>query len=129
MVFRCGVLTAAGTPCQAVVSREGGKCKQHQIRTVRTGRYSKYLRRDIAQRVKELAEDVIDTEEEEALVRWMLTEFLQAYENNEISREQIYTNLLAGLETLRRAYETREKLELAKKRIITPEDLDRKSVV
>lgn len=96
-----------------------------QLRGIKSGRYSNRLPRDIAERVQQLLEATQDTREEEALVRWMISEFLDAFTNGEITKDQFYTNLLAGMESLSRAYERREKLALAKSRVITPEEFVR----
>jgi len=92
---------------------------------IKSGRYSKFLRTDIAKCVQEFAEKASDTLEEEALVRWMIGEFLKAYTDGEIGKQELYTNILAGVETLRRAWETRQKMALAKQRVILPEQFIR----
>jgi len=53
----------------------------------------------------------------------MLQEYLDAYTEGAISRDQLYTNLLAGVETLSRAVERREKVALARERAISPQEL------
>ncbi len=121
MVYLCGAVTADGTPCEKQVSRPGGRCPQHQ--PITSGAYTKHLPDDISDRVRELLEMTRDTRDEEALVRWMLQEYLDAYAAGTIGREQLYTALLAGVETLSRATERREKVALAKDRAITPQEL------
>ncbi len=130
MTYRCGAPTEDGTPCQNEVSREGALCLEHRISKRRvdyttSGRYSRVLKRnrpDIARRVQELAEQTADTREEEALVRWMIAEYVEAFAKSDITQDQLYANLLAGMESLSRAYERREKVALSKQRVITPED-------
>ena len=121
MDYRCGAITADGTPCERPVSHAGGHCPRHT--PLVNGRYSKHLPRDIADRLKDLAERTKDTRDEEALVQWMLQEYLDAYAEGAISRDQLYTNLLAGVETLSRAVERREKVALARERAISPQEL------
>lgn len=130
--FKCGAPTVNGTPCQADVEREGDLCAGHKWQVigrrnskgqiaVKHGRYSKHLRRDIADRVQELMADTSGTRDEEALIRWMIGEYLDAFANDEISRDQLFVNVNGALENLRRAFETREKIALENKRLITPE--------
>jgi hypothetical protein len=127
--FTCGAPTKAGTPCEAKVKNEGDLCANHKWQgkvgrkpgELVHGRYSRHLPRDIAERVQELMQDTAGTRDEEALVRWMIGEYLEAFESGEINRDQLFVNVNGAMENLRRAYETREKIALENKRLITPE--------
>jgi hypothetical protein len=87
------------------------------------GRYSKYLPDDIAEDIAKYADIVDDTSAEEAMVRWMLEEFVGKYTRDEYSLEQLYTSFLVGLKTISEAIAKRLESKYKKDRLITPEQL------
>jgi hypothetical protein len=90
---------------------------------ITSGRYTKKLRLDLGQQVEEFAQASSDTLEEEAILRWIMAEFVQGYSEDQISLDQLYTNLLVGVETLSKAIQRRLDIQYRKERLVTPEQL------
>ena len=95
----------------------------YKMQYVHSGRYGKYLPKDVAEKVNEFVHDTLDIRQEEALVQWVIGEFLVAYQNESISLKDLHLNLLPAVETLRRCFDTRTRIAIDTANVITADQL------
>ncbi len=121
---QCEAEQVDGSRCQSMTFGGMAYCTEHTKFRVRpSGRYSKYVPKDVGERIQELTRDTADTKEEEALLRWQVQGYLEDYGKGTVSKEQFTTLIIVVLDALRKAFETRMRIELDRNNCFTGEEM------